>query len=417
MGKKQSTSKAFQYSFVNRDALKQYVKIQEAQFQEYIGLYGLDVQYISRNLDYYDSTGKIKNLYIDGEVNPAIRDFTYFNGVERNSFGFCMPIKALVDYGSDAYIFASFGADIGNDAKLYITKRQYEQYCLQFFGLEKTKDVEVKFKVNLLHWESVNDKDIEIPFVVEDNLTYNVIVHPIITSDMELGSILQNDIIKEFTFPVSDINPEYTTTFESLKFVELDKDSISAEITNYKVSSKLGKGKAEVTLKFKIKYNSFKTNNNAHWDTLDAVLDETRPDVTTPVTFQPKVGDFIRIPFLNDETQFRDFVITFVSDSNLSKDSISPLLTNFVWECNITRRKPSHEDLPEISTDGNIVEQMEKGLESVIQKKEIEQVQDNTFKEEVFDYNAEFADVEGMLVKNIDEHKDAVYGSLGTTNE
>ena len=55
---------------------------------------------------------------------------------------------------------------------------------------------------------------------------------------------------------------------------------------------------------------------------------------------------------------------------------------------------------------------MEKGLESVLNKQEQQNVQTITREEEVYDYDDQFADVNGMLINNIDHNKDAIWGSM-----
>ena len=173
-------------------------------------------------------------------------------------------------------------------------------------------------------------------------------------------------------------------------------------------------GNVEIEFKFNISYNTFKTNYNPHWDTLDAVLENGE---TLPITFAPKVGDIVRVKMIDDPNVFRDYTITFVNDTNLSKDGISPLMTNYCWECSITRRKPSYEEIDVVDDKGIKVEQMEKGLESVLNKQEQQDVQTITREEEVYNYDDQFADVNGILVDNIDVYKDAVYGSMNSLNE
>ena len=57
--------------------MKKYVKIQEAYFQDYITLYGIQVEYFSRNLNYYDANGNIKELFnSEGGLNHKIKDYT-----------------------------------------------------------------------------------------------------------------------------------------------------------------------------------------------------------------------------------------------------------------------------------------------------------------------------------------------------
>lgn len=122
---------------------------------------------------------------------------------------------------------------------------------------------------------------------------------------------------------------------------------------------------------------------------------------------------------LDNPNQFRDYAITFVNDTNLDKDSISPYITSFVWECSITRRKPSHEivNIEEPDKPNTPVPSMEKGIESVLDNRQQQTMQDITREEEVYDYNQRFDDVNGELVDNIDYQKDAIFGSLGNSEE
>lgn len=406
-----SNSATSQFSFMNRERAANYVKIQEAQFQEYCNLYGITVDYFSRNLDYYDRNGNIRNLYKDGKFNSDIKDFTYFAGPERYNFGVMMPIKFLVDYGTDNFMFAGFGMDTTNDAKIYITKKQFTNNCLQFFGLPKNKTITSTFKFNVLKWNILDVGEVLVPLQVEDGLVYNMKVKLDKFDEIELDTAFTTDIVTGFEFPVSGtVNPEYTSVVDNNKFIEFDEDSFKAVIIESKVSEKTGKGYVVVEFTCNISYNTFQTNYDAHWDTLDAVLDE-ETGKTVPITFAPKVGDIVRVRMIDDPNVFRDYTITFVNDTNLSKDGISPLMTNYCWECSITRRKPSHEDLEVEDETGKKVDQFENGLESVVQREEQEKVQDLNREKDVFDYDEQFADVQGMLVDNIDAFKDGAFGS------
>lgn len=415
MAKRKVSSKSAtsHFSFMNRENVAMYVKIQEAQFQEYCNLYGVEVDYFSRNIDCYDKDGNVRNLIVDGKYNTKLRDFTYFSGPEVYNFGIKMPIRFLVDYGTDNYMFAGFGVDTTNDAKIYITKKQFSNNCLQFFGLPKNADVSFKKKFKVSNWKIVDCGEIEVPFNVEDDLVYNAKVKLNKFDSIEIDDEFSADIITGFNFPTSSINPEYSSVIDNNKFIEFDEDSFSAKIVSNKITKK-GNGHVEIECKFNISYNTFKTNYNPHWDTLDAVLENGE---TLPITFAPKVGDIVRVKMIDDPNVFRDYTITFVNDTNLSKDGISPLMTNYCWECSITRRKPSYEEIDVVDEKGVKVEQMEKGLESILNKTEQQNVQTITREEEVYDYDEQFADVSGMLVDNIDVYKDAVYGSMNSLNE
>lgn len=411
--KKSSKSATSQFSFVNRDNIAMYVKIQEAQFQEYCNLYGVVVDYFSRNIDYFDRAGNIKNLIVNGKYNSKIRDYTYFSGPERDDFSVMMPIRFVVDYGTDNFMFAGFGVDTTNDAKIYITKKQFSNNCLQFFGLPKNKDVSFKHKFKVSKWKIVDCGELNLPFEVEDDLVYNAKVKLNDFSKIELDDTFDHTVITGFEFPITKVNPEYTSIIDNNKFIEFDEDTFSAKVIYSKIG-KRGSGTIEIEFSFNIAYNTFETNYNPHWDTLDAVLDDGR---TVPITFAPKVGDIVRIRMIDDPNIFRDYTITFVNDTNLSKDGISPLMTNYCWECSITRRKPSHEVIDAVDEKGVSVEQMENGLETIVNKKEQQDVQTLTREEEVYDYDEQFADVNGMLVNNIDAYKDGVYGSMNWINE
>lgn len=414
MARHSSRSAASSFSFINNENVKNFVKIQEAQFQEYIQLYGIDCEYYSRNLDYYDRNGNIRNLIKDGKYNSEIRDFTYFHGPERSDFGIMMPIKFAVDYGQDTFMFSAFGADASNDAKIYVTKKQFTANCLEFFGLPKNVDIVITKEFEVVNERIACDVELNLPFVVENDLTYSLKVKLNNLDNINVGDVFDYSVITGINFPVSTINPGSSSVVDANWFAEIDEGSFSAEVIEsdiIKRGQRRGSGKITVQFKFNLSYNSFKTNYNPHWDTLDAVLNPYTGQ-TVPVTFAPKVGDIVRIKLVDDSEVFRDYVITFVNDINLSKDGISPLLTNFIWECNIVRRKPSYED---IEVEGK--DQMENGLETIVHKSEQEKVQIITREEEVFDYDQEFDDVNDMIIDNIDSHKDGVFGSLNWIDE
>ena len=403
---------------MKKENVENYVKIQEVQFQEYTQLYGIDCDYFSRNLDYYDRDGNIRNLMKDGKYNPDIKDFTYFAGPERYSFGMMMPIKFVVDYGSDNYMFAAFGADTTNDAKLYVLKKQFTAKCLEFFGLPKNVDVKFSKTYEVVNNEIACDVSLNIPFQVEPDLQYNAIVKIDDLTKVNVGDEFGTEIIEGFEWPtISNIAVEHSQVINSNKFIKFDEDTFSAKVVYSKINSR-GKGKIIVDFSFNISYNTFKTNYSAHWDTLDAITNEETGE-TLPVMFAPKVGDIVRIHLVNDPNEFRDYVITFVNDVNLSKDGISPLLTNFIWECNVTRRKPSHEDIVPVNSEsgGVSVEQMEKGLETIVDKGQQEKVQDLNREKEVYDYDQQFDDVNGLIIDNIDAYKDGVFGSMNWVEE
>lgn len=401
----------FQNSFFIKENMKNYLKIQESSFQNYIMLYGIELEYFARSIDYYDNLGNIKNLFNNqGRPNKNIRDFCYFRGPECYGFKAMMQIRAILDYGTDNFMFTGFGLDNTNDGKMYITKRQFNQYCLQYFGLPKTANINIDLNISIINWKNITTVSFEVPFNVNENLIYKAEVQlPEFDINQDYANLDLGNIIKNISFPVSDINPEYSTSFENNKFVELDEDSISTTISDIKID-RLGTGSATVNLQFTIAYNSFYNVNNCHYETFDAYINEYTGE-TMPITFAPKVGDFIRLRMLDNPSVYRDYQIEFVNDVNLDKDAVSPFITNFCWECAISRRKPSHE---EVEVLNNNVKQpsMEKGIESVIDNRQTQLMQDITREEEVYDYGDQFADVAGDLVNNIDYSKDAVFGSL-----
>ena len=84
------------HSFFNRGNMKNYVKFQEASFQNYISLYGVQLEYFARNIDYYDEKGNIRYLFNrQGGLNKKIRDFSYFTGPDCFGFNAMMQIKAI----------------------------------------------------------------------------------------------------------------------------------------------------------------------------------------------------------------------------------------------------------------------------------------------------------------------------------
>lgn len=410
---RKSNAAASSFSFMNRENIAAYVKVHEAQFQEYTQLYGIVVDYFSRNLDYYDRNGNIRNLMRDGKYNPDIKDFTYFTGPERHPFGIMMPIRFVVDYGTDNFMFAGFGMDTTNDAKIYITKKQFTNNCLEYFGHPKNKSVRFTKRYPLKDFRIVDTEELTFPFEVEEGLNYNVRIQLNRFEDLELGTMFDKCVVKGFELPTSAVHSEHSSVVDNNRFLEFDESSFLATIVKNRIT-KLGKGWVDVEFRFNISYNTFKTNYSPHWDTLDVVLNDEEPDKTIPLTFAPKVGDFVRIHMVDDPEVFRDYVITFVNDVNFSKDGISPMLTNFAWECNITRRKPSHEDFEIHDQDGNEVKvaDMEKGLETILDKAEQEKVQDLNRETDVFDYDSEYDEQYGVLVDNIDKFKDGVFGSM-----
>lgn len=421
---KSSVSKAANFSFLNRENIINYTRIQEAQFEEYCNLYGVNLQYFSRSMDFYLPNGRIKQILVPNPdpttavekpviFNKTLRDFTYFNGPETLSFGFQMPLKGYLHYASDTFMFSGFGMDTTSDATLYITKKSFSEQCKQFFGKPSELAVNLTYNTKIKKWKNAITNEFKIPFEVNDHTKYNVIVQFPEFDDLTNGAIIPaTNIIKGFDFPVSSINPEYSTTVSSNHFIEIEENSISCTLSNVSVTAK-GNGSATINLSFTIYYNDFEppATDQAHYTTLDTVINQQ----TVPVTFAPKVGDIIRLPLIttpNDATQFRDYTITYVNDTNLSKDSISPFLGAYIWECTVTRRKPSHEDLPD-TLGGLETNQMEKGIETVLNKTEQNIAQDITREEAVYDYTEEYDDVLGLL--NIDMEKDGIFGSLGTT--
>lgn len=399
------------HSFFNRGNMKNYVKFQEASFQNYISLYGVQLEYFARNIDYYDEKGNIRYLFNrQGGLNKKIRDFSYFTGPDCFGFNAMMQIKAILDYGTDNFMFTGFGLDTTNDGKMYITKKQFNQHCLQYFGLPKNAFINLDVSLNILNWKTITDVPQEIYFNPEENLTYKATIQipEIDVSNIEEGSIKLDNIIKNIGFPATD-NTFYSTVYENNRFVEIDDNSVVTEITNIKYDQ-FGTGTCKIKIAFEIAYNSFTERQDSHYNTL--TFDFANNGAPQTITFAPKVGDFVRLKMMDNEEVFRDYEITFVTDVNLDKDSISPYITNFCWECSITRRKPSHEVVDVKDKDGNYVPPMEKGIESVIDNRQTQVVQEITREEEVYDYNDKFADVNGELVENIDYGKDAIFGSL-----
>ena len=58
-----------EYGVLQKQNLQNYVKIQESQYQEYTRLYGVNIDYFARNINYYDSEGNIIGSCIDNQNN------------------------------------------------------------------------------------------------------------------------------------------------------------------------------------------------------------------------------------------------------------------------------------------------------------------------------------------------------------
>ena len=79
-----------------------------------------------------------------------------------------MQIKAILDYGTDNFMFTGFGLDTTNDGKMYITKKQFNQHCLQYFGLPKNAFINLDVSLNILNWKTITDVPQEIYFNPEE---------------------------------------------------------------------------------------------------------------------------------------------------------------------------------------------------------------------------------------------------------
>ncbi len=402
-----------EYGIIQQNNIKQYVKIQEALYQEYCQLYSISVEYFSRNLNYFNS---------DGSLNKDLNsDFTFFNGPETRPFSLVIPMKGLLSYGSDAFMFNDFGIETTTDGTFYITKKQFYFDCLQYGGKYSNPITKTIKFTQPVKYKKIRKFEKTITVNADDdpeNKTFDLTVKfddiKIESNDFTIGNIFNNivAITRPVIIPDSVLGTVYSTYYETNNFIGINHNEIPCHIT-------VDENKiATFEFDINITYNWYDLNNNAHWNTFDQLDETTGLPTGVRIPYEPKVGDFIRVKMVNDPTDFRDYYITNVADTNFSSDKFSPFLSKFIWECSITMRPPSLEHI----ADGK--PQQAPGIETEEQFNEEFNLQSNTNEKFVYDYQntkellSQVKDdktgTEKTYIEPLDYEKDNVYGGYGS---
>ena len=414
-----------EYGILQKQNLTNYVKIQESQYQEYTRLYGVNVDYFARNINYYDS---------EGNINKALpSDFTFFTGPETRDFIWKIPLTVVIDYGQDAFMFSNFGIETTSEGSFYITKRQFYYDCLQYGG--KTSNIEnfkIEFRRKLTKagnigkfkqtcWVDAGDNSFEVnldvpkidvnkrhEFIVEQFDDYiTSITRPTVPSNTDMGKVWSTEYDIGTAIGVQKEQVYYNQFNE---FIKLTKDNILCLV-------RIEGNEAIFTFELDVVFNYYDLNNNAHWNTFDTIDDETGLPTGKQLMYEPQVGDFIRLYMLDNPKVFRDYKITNVSDTNFSGDKFSPFLSTFLWECTFTLRNESNEVIPQ----GN--ETRPPNTESIEQQAEQLNLQTETREKYVYDYqntkevitdiNETKGTVEKIILVPKDTNKDEVFGGFG----
>ncbi len=388
------------FRFYKQDNIKIAQQIQKAQFAEYISLYGIELDYFSRNLDYFSDNGE--------DINSNTYDYTVWSGPETSNFGLKIPIVAVIDYGSDSFMFSSFGADMTSEGTFYITKEQFQVDCMSFGGCESEEiNINESYKIECKDFK-VDPYDIEI---LSNNKLYEIVIEDKNGIDF-IDNVNIDNNYENFNAIVELKKPTNSDVVGHIYIERNDNyiskiETLSATILG--VLDETGKGILDVNITGKAKLNKFNKLDNARNSTKTSKYLDIKNE-SIPITYKPKTGDFVRMYMVDDVTNFRDYEITQVVDADLSDDGISPYITAFLWKCSFVRRKASSE-----SFDTPIQNEMtqEPKLETTKMKEADIEIQTITAEDKGYNYGKSDIEYEDAILQQIDTGLDKVYGGYG----
>jgi hypothetical protein len=301
-----TTPKQNYVQFMSQANLEAQQKLAKGYYQQLIRMYGVTVKYFRKNYEFFDPNGLLNQT---GNVDWTYgydSDYTYGN--ESEMIGY-------IEMGNDAFIFSMIGADAEQDGKIFFTKEQFELDMLETVGVVTSGALSASGYVSMDDYSGLYEQEVDFgPF--DMTLSANIDVD---------NSGIYDEIVP---LAVEDIHTKVNDDIDGYKeYVHnwIVQGSVTARVTGTLDAN--GDGALTVMPSGDLTYN--------------------RPPNATESNgwgVAPQVGDFIRITFGDGTTE--DYTFTKVTDRDLQNDGISPFLGKFVWKCDFTRKKFSHEDVP-----------------------------------------------------------------------
>lgn len=378
--------------------------LQANLFKEYIDVYGIEAIYFKsdafdRKWKFVENGGRLEpKLRNDKELLKPDSERIYRDPIELTYVSAAM-IPLHFEMNADAFILNTYGINPNQEATVTFTINEFN---LAFPTPRTEKICKIDKKFIIKNYKNnkkihIDDKTKKIVFRFNFNL-----------SGFEVSGSLDNDAIEIETFFITEDN-RYFKPNENYKvagFYTAEYDKLNV----YKDSTVLSANLIEIE----------DTNLSGH------IFGEIHYNCLSDfknflARVTPIVGDYIRLPFFDDNEE--EWEITNVVDRNIMDDGINPLLTKYVWQCDVVRRTYSEES---IHTDlsGKILKDSldnEFNLSSIVEKphenamnREI--IDDKLQKQEdisnnIFDYNDNY-------INNINKRNlDRIYGRFDSKRE
>lgn len=341
--------------FLDRKNLASEHQLFKNYFREIIHNYGIDVTYFRHDNGFFEEPSGFFIDYTYGE-KPTM---TYFLSASLILFA---------EMQSDSIILNKFGIETDGDATCFILVDDFTEQFRDLIGTTSSY-----FFTTTLTGTVTN---------------YNAFIS---------GSIINTDI-SGFTSATSDfssttgvVSSLYTGTFIRTPKKYIDLVYKSPSYTNQIVTGNLsGSYNATINVSGNGYVSGFASGNLIYH-----ISDDAGKYGAPNWKIAPQVGDFYRIDF--DEINHEEWEISKVHDKDLMAGGLNPLLSRYVWRCNVVRRDPSYETVVG-QVSGTKVEE-----EQTSDRKKLSDLNEVT-SNEIFSYEAQ--DVDSIDKKN----SDSVYG-------
>jgi len=376
-----------QLRFLDKDRLTYEHENYKNYYREIINFYGIDAEYFLHNAaDYFYGTSPSGNTY--GQY-PSIDYDTSAN------------VRTYIEFDNDSIMMSKFGIETDTDGKAYFVIDDFvEQFRDEILGRSLTKAGSVDVTV-----DASTETSVEIPFS-DDYIsgTFSMTITELEAASYEFSaSFVPDTAYKHDYIYLSDSYDTRYNVGTATGTLSRDGDTITGTV-QYNLTYYVNKFNFTM-------YEIYAGEEGAAF-IADGPTEDDAPqyfvlDNNTTIlhengkfwTVAPRVGDFFRIEF--DDDNLEEYEITQVTDRRITTDGINALLKRYIYECNITRRTPSHETVSASST---------KEEAWTVDKTDANDFHES-ISDEIFDYETETIDEESQHGVDIALNLDSVYGN------
>ena len=341
--------------FLKRNNLHSEQDLQKNYFREIIHSYGIDCYYFRHDANFFEQPSAIYVNYVYGEKTTM-------------SYWLSSSMVVYMEMHGDSIILNKFGLETDADGSCFILIDDFTEKYRDIIGTEKQDT-----------FNTIITGNVSAFFSEPSGKIYNIDLDGFTSSHFDFGTsgnfngIYSGEFIRtpklynNYVYKSGSYNTRKTLgTLSGLYSCTVDESGngfLSGEISGILQYHIEDPGK----------------HGGPNWK------------------IAPQVGDFFRLDFSDENHE--EYEITRVYDRNLKSDGLNPLLSKYVWKCDVVRRDPSYESVVgDETTEGHSEEEFTNDRQIVADF-------DKIVSDQIFDYDKQ-------IVDNIDDKidLDKVYG-------